>query len=508
MATLVLLIPLGAPSGASAAKVVSAKAVINSCGADQLAMTSRAKPKKRVRGRSASRRLRKLRRRIRGARLETRFSAFALFGGERRSPWLRTDRGGRASHSFSGLPADTWSGFVRFRWRKGGRTVASSFVNSSNGRVGGRRGRSLCSIGVGVLPRDTVAPFALLFPDDSVWRRPFTARIFSKDDFSGVAATEYRINGGRLQRGPNVPLGTEGVTRIDYRARDAAGNNSAFKRAVLRVDARAPSAPVVDPAPFNPTGDVTPTIRWNRSSDSASGVRRYVVQARNSAGNLVASRTVAATGAARQGVTLPALHSGQQFRQYFVRVTAVDGVERTATSASREFQIKTTPLYRNSFSTSAQCAEFVRAPVPENPFACADGRGDSIFPGQEMGVASAEREIALTRTWTATATRQFQAAAGQRVGVSLARLISLERPPNGNDDASFTVKIDGVTVLSGTESSAQASTPRRVAAVWKAPSSGNHTLEIQLTLTVDGAAGTQNANAKFFTDEIFAFLID
>ncbi|MBA2342907.1 MAG: fibronectin type III domain-containing protein, partial [Thermoleophilaceae bacterium] len=384
MATLVLLIPLGAPSGASAAKVVSAKAVINSCGADQLAMTSRAKPKKRVRGRSASRRLRKLRRRIRGARLETRFSAFALFGGERRSPWLRTDRGGRASHSFSGLPADTWSGFVRFRWRKGGRTVASSFVNSSNGRVGGRRGRSLCSIGVGVLPRDTVAPFVTIFPSDSAWRRPFTAKMFSKDDFSGVAATEYRINGGRLQRGPNVPLGTEGVARIDYRARDAAGNNSAFKRAVLRVDTRPPTAPVVDAARFNPSGDVTPTIAWARSSDTASGVKRYTVEARNSAGQVVASRSVKATGAARQAVTLPALHSGFASRLYTIRVYAFDGVEfRSASSTPRTFRIDTRPVYSNSFSTTAQCDDFTLAGASDNPFACADDRNDGVFPGRE-----------------------------------------------------------------------------------------------------------------------------
>ena len=134
-----LVLSLGAPSAASAAKLVSAKAVINSCSGSQLAMTARAKPRKRVSGRRAKRRLRRFKRKIRGAKLEVQFRAIALFGGERRSAWIRADRGGRASESFAGLPADTWTGFVRFRWRKRGRTRGSSFVTcgwAKQGRCG------------------------------------------------------------------------------------------------------------------------------------------------------------------------------------------------------------------------------------------------------------------------------------------------------------------------------------------------------------------------------------
>lgn len=309
----------GAQRSASAAPV-RATAAITSCKGERLvlAFSLRASGK-------GSRAAKRAVRRLRGARLEVRLEAVALFGGSPATPWINLGKRLKASRAqaFQGLPAGVWTGVVDYRWLKGKKVVRSGSMRTERGRVRGKRGRELCTLAVGRPPRDTTPPAVSLSPDDAAWRRaPVRAGIFAGDELSGVARVFHRVDDGPIRFGRSLTIAAEGAHQVSYGAHDVAGNRSATRRGTVRVDAGAPTKPVLDrPAA---TGPALPEIRWSRASDSGSGVRRYVVLVRNSSDFLVASRTVAATGAAKQSVTLS---DPLPLGSYTAQVLAVDGVE-------------------------------------------------------------------------------------------------------------------------------------------------------------------------------------
>lgn len=309
----------GAQRSASAAPV-RATAAITSCKGERLvlAFSLRASGK-------GSRAAKRAVRRLRGARLEVRLEAVALFGGSPATPWINLGKRLKASRgqAFQRLPAGVWTGVVDYRWLKGKKVVRSGSMRTERGRVRGKRGRELCTLAVGRPPRDTTPPKVSLSPDDAAWRRaPVRAGIFAGDELSGVARVFHRLDDGPIRFGRSLTIAAEGAHQVSYGAHDVAGNRSATRRGTVRVDAGAPTKPVLDrPAA---TGPALPEIRWSRASDSGSGVRRYVVLVRNSSDFLVASRTVAATGAAKQSVTLS---DPLPLGSYTAQVLAVDGVE-------------------------------------------------------------------------------------------------------------------------------------------------------------------------------------
>lgn len=92
-----------------------------------------------------------------------------------------------------------------------------------------------------------------------------TLTLTATDDISPVAqiVTEYRINGGNWQTySAPVPISTQGELTVEYRSRDAAGNQEEAHSVALKVDSVSPSTSLSPSAT-----SVTLT-----SSDATSGV--------------------------------------------------------------------------------------------------------------------------------------------------------------------------------------------------------------------------------------------
>lgn len=330
MAGLVACLALLAASPAGAATRPSVTATISACSAESLTVAATADP---AGARS-----------VRGTKLMLRFQALPLFREGKSTDWLDLGKAKKVNRtqSFGELPADMWLGAVRWRFVRGRKTVASGVARTRSGRAGGKRGRAGCLLPIGLRPRDVLPPVVALSPSDSSWRRaPVDARISAADDLSGVAEVYSRVDGGPITSGRTVTLATEGAHVVEYGARDVAGNRSPTGVATVRVDAGAPSAPVID-FPPSITGDTTPQVRWSAASDSGSGVRRYFVAVNASDGRLVATRDVPASGAATQSITLSELAAGA----YEVQVFAFDGVEPdpfVTASAKRGFEVTNQP---------------------------------------------------------------------------------------------------------------------------------------------------------------------
>ena len=322
LAAATVLGALVAPAGASAGhgpQPFDAVATIVACGGESLTMGFQVEPASRADDRrAAARAVRK----VRGARLRVQFEAAPLYGRTRSADSVDLGRttSGRRFERFADLPAQTYSGVVRYRWVRGSRTVMSGFVRTRKGRAAGRRGRAICSLKVGKPPVDTTAPFILPIPFDSAWKRgPLNVQLYAVDDLSGVALVLWRLDSEPVRRGRSVQIAAEGTHRLAYVARDVAGNQSKPASVTLRVDTNPPSAPAIS-SPSGTTTDTTPEIRWSAATDSASGVRSYVALVRNAGGAIVWSRVVAATDPTAVTVS-DTLAPGQ----YTTEVYAFDG---------------------------------------------------------------------------------------------------------------------------------------------------------------------------------------
>ena len=320
------------PAGAQAATAPKAAATISACSGDRLTIAATVDPA----------RVRKLR----GTTIQLRFHALPLFGLPKATGWLNAGKAKKVNRSqaFAELPADAWVGAVRWRFRKGRKTVASGLTRTRSGRAGGRRGRATCVLPVGLRPKDLVPPTVSISPTDAAtWHRaPLALRIDAEDDFSGVAEVYSRIDGGPVVGGRTPSIASEGEHFVEYGARDVAGNRSPAAAVRLRVDGGPPTAPVID-FPPSTTGDTTPEVRWSAATDSGSGVRRYFVTVNAADGRLVAARDVPATGASSQSVTIS---EGLAAGSYSAQVFAFDGAAPepfSSASAKRSFTVSDQP---------------------------------------------------------------------------------------------------------------------------------------------------------------------
>lgn len=296
-----------------------AVATIAACAGESLTVGFELEPSKREADRRA---VARAVRRVRGARLRVRVEAAPLYGRTRSAKEVDFGRttSARRFERFAELPAQTYTGVVRYRWVRGSRTVLSGLVRTRKGRAAGRRGRASCSLEVGKPPVDTRPPFILPVPFDGAWKRgPLNVFLYAVDDLSGVALVAWRVDSGPITRGRRVQIATEGVHQLTFIARDAAGNQTRPASVTLRVDTNPPTAPAIA-APSGTSTDPTPEIRWAASTDSASGVRSYIALVRNASGAIVWSKVVAAGGVTAATVADP-LAPGQ----YTTEVYAFDG---------------------------------------------------------------------------------------------------------------------------------------------------------------------------------------
>ena len=300
----------------------NAMATISACADDTLTVAAEIKPR---RGATVPRK-------VRGANLRVRFEATPLHGQPQVSEEFDLGRStsGKRFEPFIGLPAQTYSGVVRYRWVRGGRTVYKGFVRTRKGRAGGRRGSAYCSLPVGKRPEDTTPPFVLPVPYDSAWRKgPLDVFIYAADDLSGVAAVWWRLDGGALTKGRRVQIPGEGSHTLQYVAFDAAGNRSTPASVTLRVDTGPPTVPTVT-GPSGTTADTTPLITWNAASDSGSGVTAYFVAVKNANSEIVYGEFVPADATSATVPDDKALAPGQ----YTVEVHALDGTTPTPQSST------------------------------------------------------------------------------------------------------------------------------------------------------------------------------
>lgn len=97
----------------------------------------------------------------------------------------------------------------------------------------------------------------------------------TSDDLSGVARTEYRLNGGEWKTySGGVTVTNEGATVLEYRSVDRAGNVEAAHSQTFHIDKSAPTLNVVPDQTvlWPPNGKMTPITVDVQSSDVGSGV--------------------------------------------------------------------------------------------------------------------------------------------------------------------------------------------------------------------------------------------
>ena len=279
-------------------------------------------------------------RKARGANLQMQFQAMPLFGLPRTGPFRNLGKKTKASgdETFSGLPADGWAGVVRWRYKKGSKTVLSGLERSEPVKVGGVRGAAICTLAEGFKPPDTTPPQLFINPDDAVWHRgPAQVQLLAKDDYTGVQGVRYSLDGGpitEIRNGGTFTIATEGAHSVAFAGNDVAGN-TASRTAVVRVDTNAPSKPVMR-RPFSVTSSTAPAFQWSASTDSASGLKGYFLTIkRASDGSLVSF-----TPHDANTTSVPSPVQLADGETYTASVVAVDNTDTPFTSESDPFTFR------------------------------------------------------------------------------------------------------------------------------------------------------------------------
>jgi hypothetical protein len=127
-------------------------------------------------------------------------------------------------------------------------------------------------------PIDGTAPITTLIingtPGSAGWYKTgVSVRFYASDPNpapTGVAVTEYRLNGGDWQTFTSeFPLGA-GITTIEYRSKDVAGNWEIIRSSVIRVDLQAPVVSASFQYPVLTQGQTQ--VVYFSASDDLSGV--------------------------------------------------------------------------------------------------------------------------------------------------------------------------------------------------------------------------------------------
>ena len=201
---------------------------------------------------------------------------------------------------------------------------------------------------------DTTAP-TTTDNADGAWHAAASALVLTPTDaLSGVAKTEYRVDGGAWQSGALVSIASDGLHAVDYRSTDAAGNVEQIRSCEVKVDA---TAPVTTPSGADDAWHASPvTVRltasdalsgvalteyrldggaWTAGSEltvTADGAHTLAYRSRDAAGNLEADKTVTVRIDAKPPVTSCDAPSGWANHAVTVRFAAADagiGVDYT-----------------------------------------------------------------------------------------------------------------------------------------------------------------------------------
>ena len=116
---------------------------------------------------------------------------------------------------------------------------------------------------------DTTAP-TTVDDADGAWHPAAAAvRLTPSDALSGVALTEYRVDGGAWQSGTTVAIASDGLHAVDYRSTDAAGNVEGVRSCQVRIDG---TAPLTTQSGADDAWHAAPVTVRLAASDALSGV--------------------------------------------------------------------------------------------------------------------------------------------------------------------------------------------------------------------------------------------
>lgn len=331
-ATIAAVALLALPAAATAAAAPAA-ATVTGCGGDHVTVVGKVK----LSGKAAGK--------VRGANLQMQFQALPLFGIPHTGAWR--DMGKKAAGSgqevFTGLDSDSWAGLVRWRFKKGSRTVASGAERSQPLKIGSVKGAAFCTLFEGLKPSDTTPPTLFILPDNAVWHHgPTLVYLLAQDDFSGVQSVRYSLDGGPItpiRNGGTFTIDGEGAHNVQWAATDVAGN-TATRTATVNVDQAPPTKPVLQ-RPFSVTVSTTPTFQWTPSTDSGSGLKGYFLVIKRASDGSTVSFTPFDPNTT-SAVSPQALADGET---YIASVAAVDNTDDPFTSESDPltFRVDTHP---------------------------------------------------------------------------------------------------------------------------------------------------------------------
>ncbi|HZI19508.1 MAG TPA: family 10 glycosylhydrolase [Pyrinomonadaceae bacterium] len=189
----------------------------------------------------------------------------------------------------------------------------------------------------------TSATFSPAAPDgaNGWYRTDVQVALDAADNCSGVAATEYSLDGGAtwLPYSGAISVTQEGVTNILFRSADRAGNVEAAKSVAVKLDKTAPSLGLsADPTSvWPPNGRIVNVTLSGQGSDAVSGLASvtYAVTDEYGAPLAVPARALAGASASwADALAVEASRRGddRDGRLYRITATLTDEAGHTATA--------------------------------------------------------------------------------------------------------------------------------------------------------------------------------
>jgi photosystem II stability/assembly factor-like uncharacterized protein len=195
----------------------------------------------------------------------------------------------------------TWTS----QYAGGGDLQAIDFTDTAHGWAVGDAGTIIAtSTGGRPLTTDTIPPTTTVSGADDAWHNSPVELTFSAGDNtggSGVATTEYSLDGGAFTTGTSLTVSSAGSHTVSYRSTDLAGNTETAKTCTVKIDLTAPTTSIPSAAPSG----------WSKTavtfgfvpSDALSGMSGGVARTEYSSDGGVTWTTGASATVSAQGST-------------------------------------------------------------------------------------------------------------------------------------------------------------------------------------------------------------
>lgn len=194
---------------------------------------------------------------------------------------------------------------------------------------------------------------------DNWYVGPVGISLLATDGGSGVARTQYRINGSQWITGTQFTIGYDGPHLVEFRATDVAGNVEPLRSATVKVDLTPPVARITELTPSQLLR--TFTIGWQGQDRPGSGIATYDVQVR-------AGRSGAWANLVSSSTATSATFTGDRGQTYYVRVRARDqaGNVRAFTGGNGDAATYISGVANSSFESANFSSWFTSGALPSS----------------------------------------------------------------------------------------------------------------------------------------------